>query len=864
MLGSKTQTKLIVLMGTVLGVFLLGMFLMHRLGEEQTALLSQDKAREKSLALRQLVTLISRPQQTFSYDYTFWDEMVEFVDSRDSAWGYDNIHIGLQTYESDACWVLTPDSERVYTASAEGMSGLLEDTVVLAGIDRALERSRFNHWFAVAPSGVVELHSAPIQPSWDNSRSTEPHGYFVVAKIWDADFAQEIERAVDATVAVQAGGSENKGQSNNPGESAGRFKFTYELPGLDGKPVAFLVCEAENSLFEAFQKAEQDRMIYLGVFCLLALVILVVALHHWMGQPLHQIMLSLQTGSDEAVQGLYRAGVEFEKIGELIGVFLEQKSDLEIEIAERRRMEEALRRREGLLRATLESTADGILVATSDGRVTHWNTKFLEMWHIPVEIPRSGDDSKLLGHVVGQVRDPEQFLTTIREIYASSEGSFDTVEFADGRAFDRYSCPLVHEGEIVGRVWSFRDVTQQRKAEEARRQLQESLERAQRMESLGLLAGGVAHDLNNILGPVVGYSELLMRDVNHDPRVFGRLQKINRSAQEAAAVIQDLLALARRGRYDMHPLNINQVVFSYLDSVSCEKLKERYPNTALEVRLSPVVRPIMGSEVHLGKVIMNLITNAFEAMPTGGTLVIQTEQAHLDCLYGGYRDIVPDDYVILRVRDTGTGIAKEDIAKIFEPYFSRKTMGRSGSGLGLSIVYSIVKDHHGYYDIMSEAGRGTEFILYFPATEKMVVTGTEKSEIKGGSERVLVVDDRPDQREMASEIISSLGYSVQTAENGRRAVELVSHGGVDVIVLDMIMEPDFDGLDTYREILKVCPHQKAIIVSGFSATDRMQQTLDLGAGACVRKPYSVEALALAIRTELDSVREGAVGSVVQV
>ncbi len=853
MVSAKTQTKLIVLMGMVLGVFLLGMVFMHQVGKDQAALLSQDKAREKTLALEQLVRLLSRPLQTLSYDYTFWDEMVEFVATRDSAWAYDNVHIGLQTYETDAGWVFAPTGETVYTATADGVDGVIDDSIVLASIRDAMDQSWFNHWFIMAPLGVVELYSAPIQPSNDNDRKTEPRGYFVVAKIWDTDYLAEIERAIDAEIAVKPVSSETRSAFEHAG-STDRLVFTHTLPGLHGKPVARLICEAENTLYTAFRTAEFNRMIYLGVFCLFVLLIMVVALHYWLGQPLHQVMLSLQTGSDESVQELYRAGVEFGKIGELIGAFLEQKSDLEVEILERRRTEEAVRSREGLLRATLESTADGILVASCDGRVTHRNEKFLELWRIPKELANDADDELLIGYVLSQLKDPTAFITKVTALYASSDESFDTLEFLDGRVFDRYSCPLAQEGRVVGRVWSFRDVTQQRKAEEARLQLQESLERAQRMESLGLLAGGVAHDLNNILGPVVGYSELLMRDVNEDPRILGRLQKINRSAQEAAAVIQDLLALARRGRYEMHPLNINQVVNSYVESVGCEKLRERHPDIRLNLELNPAARPILGSEVHLGKVVMNLVTNAFEAMPLGGCLTIVTEQAHLDHLYGGYRDIEADDYVILRVKDTGTGIAKEDIAKIFEPYFSRKTMGRSGSGLGLSIVYSIVKDHHGYYDILSEVGKGTEFILYFPASEKTPAAAADKQDIQGGTERVLVVDDRPEQREMACEIIASLGYSVQTAENGHQAVEIMTRETVDVIVLDMIMEPDFDGLDTYREILKICPRQKAVIVSGFSATDRTQQTLDLGAGRYVRKPYSVEELARALREELDTAR----------
>jgi CheY-like chemotaxis protein len=179
-------------------------------------------------------------------------------------------------------------------------------------------------------------------------------------------------------------------------------------------------------------------------------------------------------------------------------------------------------------------------------------------------------------------------------------------------------------------------------------------------------------------------------------------------------------------------------------------------------------------------------------------------------------------------------------------------MGHSGSGLGLSVVYGVVKDHKGYYDVLSQKGVGTEFILYFPIT----VVPTAKADILNvptvaGHESVLVVDDSLEQRDLAGEIVSSLGYTAFMAENGHKAVDFISKQAVDIIMLDMVMEPDFDGLDTYRKILKINPHQKAIVVSGFSATERVQELLELGAGSYVKKPYSINALSEALRKELD-------------
>jgi two-component system cell cycle sensor histidine kinase/response regulator CckA len=251
---------------------------------------------------------------------------------------------------------------------------------------------------------------------------------------------------------------------------------------------------------------------------------------------------------------------------------------------------------------------------------------------------------------------------------------------------------------------------------------------------------------------------------------------------------------------------------------------------------------------------MNLIVNAFDAMPDGGQLSIETSQKHLEILLGGHDNIPAKQYVIMRVRDTGTGIGGDDLGRIFEPYYSKKTMGTSGSGLGLSIVYGIVKDHKGYYDVFSKLGEGTEFVLYFPvaAEEEMKPVVDIKSAITG-DESILIIDDSDEQRELAKVLLTNLGYNVTTVEDDHAAIEYLKTNRAQLVVMDMIMEVGFDGLDSYREIVKSNPGQKAIIVSGFSNTERVSAMQELGAGNYVRKPYTQTALGRAVRDELDRV-----------
>jgi len=314
-------------------------------------------------------------------------------------------------------------------------------------------------------------------------------------------------------------------------------------------------------------------------------------------------------------------------------------------------------------------------------------------------------------------------------------------------------------------------VIERKRRKEEWQRLQEKLERAERMESLGILAGGVAHDLNNMLGPLVGYPELLLQKLPDDSPLRKHVERIGKAANEAAEVIQDLLTLARRGRYEMHPLNLNTVVEDYLDSPSYRRLAEEKPDVETFIDLDQSLENIMGSEAHLSKVIMNLVMNAYDAMEKGGKLHISTSQQYIERLHSGYFEIQNGRYVLLKVKDTGKGIEEKELRKIFEPYYSKKKMGTSGSGLGLSVVYGIVKDHKGYYDVFSKVGEGTEFMLYFPVTlEAKKGQSSEKINLKG-SETVLVIDDVEEQRQIAEALLSNLGYNVSVASNGHEALE---------------------------------------------------------------------------------------------
>ena len=374
------------------------------------------------------------------------------------------------------------------------------------------------------------------------------------------------------------------------------------------------------------------------------------------------------------------------------------------------------------------------------------------------------------------------------------------------------------------------------------------------MEAIGTLAGGVAHDLNNILSGIVSYPELLLMDLKADSPLRKPILTIQKSGEKAAAIVQDLLTLARRGVEATEVVNLNLIASEYLLSPEHAKLELNHPNVTIEKHLDPDLLNILGSPVHLSKTVMNLVSNAAEAMLDGGTIFLSTENRHIEKAVSGFDDIDKGDYATLTVKDTGIGISPEDIERIFEPFYTKKTMGRSGTGLGMAVVWGTVKDHRGYIDITSLEGQGTQIVLYFPVTRKLFYPEVEIASIQdlmGNGESILVVDDIESQRQIAAEMLEKLGYRVRTVSSGEEAIEYIQNKTTDLLILDMIMEPGIDGLETYREILKIRPEQKSIIASGYSESIRVKEALQLGAGAYVKKPYLMENIGRAIRAELD-------------
>jgi PAS domain S-box-containing protein len=524
------------------------------------------------------------------------------------------------------------------------------------------------------------------------------------------------------------------------------------------------------------------------------------------------------------------------------------------DITDRIRAEARLKKSEEKYRTILEDIEDGYYEIDLGGNFTFFNDAMCRMLGYARE-EMTGMNNRLFMDSACAKKTYQVFNRVFRTGRHDKGFGWELIRKGGSRIHVETSISLIrdHEGNPRGFRGICRDITRRVQAEEERKKLESRLQQARKMEAIGTLAGGVAHDLNNILSGLVSYPELVLMDLAEDDPLRKPIAVIRQSGEKAAAIVQDLLILARRGVSTTEVVSIGSIIADYRKSPEFRKLETEHPRVEISVDCDEDLLPVMGSPFHLSKAIMNLITNAAEAIHDRGTIAVTVCNTYLDTPVKGYDIVVEGEYIAITITDTGAGISDQDRERIFEPFYTKKVMGRSGTGLGMTVVLGTVQDHNGYIESDSVEGKGTTFTLYLPAVRGRIEE--EKSRdirnCQGRGESVVVVDDADVQRDIATQILTRLGYSVRSFASGEEAVEYMKAHCADLMILDMIMDPGIDGLETYRKVLQYHPGQKAIIASGYSESQRVRELQQLGAGSYIKKPYLIEKLGIAVRTELD-------------
>jgi len=520
-----------------------------------------------------------------------------------------------------------------------------------------------------------------------------------------------------------------------------------------------------------------------------------------------------------------------------------------ITMVKRKKAENALRESEERFRILFEKAPDAIFIESLSDHILDANAAASQMLGYSRE--------EFMSMTVADLQAPE---------VRGEAGSVIRKELTQGNFFE--GLDICKDGTIVPvevhnrqiRIQGqdlvlsvVRDISQRKRIEDKLRENEEKLARSKKMESLGLMAGGIAHDLNNILSGIVSYPDLLLMDLPEDSPLRKPIETIKKSGLRAVEVVSDLLTVARGVAISKEIRNLNVIIEEHLGSIEHKKLAEMHPSVTFITDLDSDLLNINCSPTHIKKSMMNLVANALEAIEGSGKITLSTANRYLDEPFKGYEDIRTGEYAVLSISDDGSGITSGDLERIFEPFYTKKIMERSGTGLGLTVVWNTVKDHEGYIHVKS-SDRGTIFELYFPVIREEVTTETEEILLEdyfGHGEKILVVDDEENQRDIACGLLTSLGYTTEAVSSGEEAIEYVKERLVDLIVLDMIMPKGMNGCETYEGIKKIHPKQKAIITSGFAETEDVKAARKLGAGKYIKKPYTIDQMGMTIKEELE-------------
>jgi len=531
-----------------------------------------------------------------------------------------------------------------------------------------------------------------------------------------------------------------------------------------------------------------------------------------------------------------------EIITERTAELIKRNMELEQEIAELKKANEALQKNEKAFRLLMEHTPDLLFINNADGKIIDAN-------HIACEI---------LGYTREEllnlsIADIEERITEHREILKQSARGLPVTFEGIQKRKDGSSFPV----EV--RLWIFesgkeelmialvRDISERKKEEENRKRLEDQLNFSKKMQSIGTLAGGIAHNFNNLLMGIQGNISLMMFDKKPKDLDYTRLNKIQNLIDNGARLTNQLIGYAREGVYYLKAGNLNQIVRETLDYYF-----KTGTNISIRLELAETLSSIRIDKAQIGHVLLDLYSNAVDAMPEGGELFIKTANVtHMD-INGKEYQPVPGEYAMLSVSDTGIGMTSEITSRIFEPFFTTKGLAK-GSGLGLASVYGIIKGHNGYIEVESEPGHGSTFSIYFPAIAEVSREPEETpNKFLKGKETILLVDDDEMILDTGREILTKLGYMVIPAGSGSTAIKLFKEykGRIDVVLLDMVM-PEIGGGEVFDRIKEIIPDIKVLLTSGYSQDGEADEILKRGCDGFIQKPFRALVLSKKLREILD-------------
>ncbi len=819
--------KLLFLLLFVILSFIIGFFLYVQHEKTKADFLLSQAADDKGRLLDKFLDLKSKSLKTFAYDYTFYDEMVTFIKTGNKKWAKENIDPGLETFKTDVVWIYKADLSLLYTVNNLEGRGLKEIPVPKPSFKVIFEKDKLPHFFVKTEFGFMEIAGGTIHPTFDKDRKTEPKGYFFAGRFWDAEYLKEISALTDSTLEMLPYNGEAP-QAFYDKES-NKIIASRIFTQWDGAPIAFLSSKSHMPISAELKQSYNIGIFSLALFSVLILSTTVFFIFRWIIQPLRQISTSLKSG-DPSLLNLRQDALEFRTISQLIRNFFAQRDNLFKEILERKEAQKKLLDTQARLKALFELSPEAIYLISPNGMIIDCNPTATQMTgYLKEELIVMNMFNVLAEEKSGKTSEKIDMRTIIdhsfnEHLCRRKDGSVFPLEI------NAKSIEIDKKGFFIVTA---RDITQKRKTED-------ELTKARQLESLGILAGGIAHDFNNILTGIIGNISLARYYALPGDKISERLIIAENAAEKAKGLTQQLLTFSKGGTPIKNPESIREILFDSAQFLlSGKNIKSNYD-------LPDDLWMIEADIAQISQVINNLIINAIDAMPEGGSIDIDAKNIEIDSK--NKLPVPPGRYVKITVRDYGCGIPEKHLSRIFEPYYTTK---KSGNGMGLAIVYSIIKRHKGYITVESTEGGGTTFVFYLravaAAAQGSMKKQDSKNEVVKKSGRILVMDDEETIREVLAKLLKHMGYDVQYAAEGGEAIELYENAlsmgmPFDAVIMDLTVPGGMGGREAIKALLKIDSEAKVIVTSGYSNDPVLANYKEYGFLHILKKPFTANVL----------------------
>jgi len=803
--------RFVLLIASIMGVLLGGVWLQSYWDHKETFLLRDGMTKERTALVDNLLDITGEPLQVFVRDYSPWDDMVTFVVKPDPEWARINIVEALDTHKVDAVWIFRPDMTEVFGTVAKDRDALRPFPLPRASLSIITPTSKEIHFFAVTPSGLMEVLGSPILPSDRSVSVPAPLGWLFAARLWDQSYLQKLSSLTDSK-ATLVSADEPRAEQNSEDELV--ITTSKILNDWTGRPLKILqVRHSPIALKHMKTDNELDISLSLGFGCL-ALIAFFIGTRCWVVRPLRLLETSLVETDPGPLRKLRTGATEFVRLGQLVEKSFQH--------------EHTLRQ----IFAAFNAIEDAVFVLDTDSRrITHVNdgaVKLLGYKHEELKgrlLSELETEAPVPAHPLRM--DPPLTLKT--RWYRCRDGRLVEVEIREQMLPASAAAPL---RVIVGR-----DVTDLKRQEQHRLQ-------AQRLESLGNLAGGVAHDMNNMLTPITMFLEELQQTNSRPTPEL--LASVRSSVKRGAGILRQLLTFGRGIVGERQSLDVKRL----LDEIS-RIVESTFPKSILfESRAARNVSCVIGDATQLHQVLLNLCVNARDAMPNGGRLELGADNVVLDAANQTlWRPLPPGRYVQIEVADTGMGIPPELIDRIFEPFFTTKSVDQ-GTGLGLSTSLGIIQSHGGAIQVESKVGRGTRLRLLLPADDKTARSESENplETFEGNGRTVLIVEDEQNIRRMLEKTLLRLSMKVLVAEEGNAGLDLfrARKDEIALIISDLHM-PGLDGLKLLQSIRQESPEHPIVVMSGRIDDRTRESIVALKTSYIMEKPFGYSEIVQALR-----------------